>query len=286
MKNQWLTSETPNENSQQTTSSKRAGEATWRRSYDIQDPRAQVSTIYWERTIKNENALRFFDTFSKTVTRYASHIRENGKQLPISMNARAVLDALLGFMDGKTGRCDPSLDTIAKRCHLSRRTVVRQLHALREQNIINWVRRTMKTGNAPGEGPRLKQTSNAYFIDMLKLPIEIVRTLRQKLGSKLREVNKHMEGSGPVPSRMAAKAERMVKALSGSFSTGGREERAHRRALARDSVDDRLAQMYGNDLNALREHQEMLNTSSGPSASAKLALYPLSRTKREKDRGR
>jgi hypothetical protein len=68
------------------------------------------------------------------------------------MNGRAVLDALLFYMDGKTGRCDPCLDTIAKKSKLSRRTVVRQLDTLRSFKIVNWVRRTVKTGNAKGKG--------------------------------------------------------------------------------------------------------------------------------------
>ena len=195
----------------------RKEQGTWRNSYDIDDARAQVATIYWEKTANNADALRFFDTFTKTVARYSSHIRKAGKQLPISMNAKAVLEALFGVMDGKTGRCDPCLDTIAKRSGLSRRTVVRVLHTLREARIIDWVRRTVKTGNAKGAGPQRQQTSNAYFIDMLKLPAEIARTLRQKLGDKLRENVRHLQGSGSVPSRMAIKAERMLKSVTGAL---------------------------------------------------------------------
>jgi hypothetical protein len=255
----------------------------WRNSYDVDDARAQVATIFWEKTAKNENALKFFDVFAKTVVRYSSHIRKAGKQLPISMNAKAVLEALFSVMDGKTGRCDPCLDTIAKRCDLSRRTVVRQLHALREAGIINWVRRTIKTGNAKGAGPQRQQTSNAYFIDMLKLPIEILRTLRQKLGDKLREKVRHLPGSGGVPNRMAIKAERLLKSVTSALSATGGRERAERRTLAGGTTASRLAHMYGDDLNAMREHEEMERLSYGPSASAKSALYPVSRTRREVD---
>ena len=260
-----------------------AEQGLWRKSYDVDDARAQVATIYWEPTAKNENALKFFDAFAKTVVRYSSHIRQAGKQLPISMNAKAVLEALFSVMDGKTGRCDPCLDTIAKRCDLSRRTVVRQLHALREARIIDWVRRTVKTGRSKGDGPQRQQTSNAYFIDMLKLPIEILRTLRQKLGDKLREKARHLQGSGGVPNRMAIKAERMVKSLTGAFSASGGRERAQRRALASGTPSSRLAHMYGGDADAMRQHQEMLGDSNTPSASANLALYPSSRTRREVD---
>ena len=255
----------------------------WRKSYDVNDERAQVSTIYWEPTAKNENALKFFDAFARSVVGYSDHIREAGKQLPISMNAKAVLDALLSVMDGKSGRCDPSLDTIARRSRLSRRTVVRQLNVLRERRIIDWVRRTVKTGNARGEGPQRQQTSNAYFIDMLKLPIEIVRTLRQKLGARLREKVRHLEGSGSVPNRMAIKAERLLKSVTGALSATGRRDGANRRALAGSSLSSRLAHMYAGNPDAMREHEEMLSLSSATSASAKLALYPVLRTEREED---
>jgi hypothetical protein len=186
----------------------------WRRSYDVDDARAQVSTIYWEPSPKKVNFHRFQDVYRDTIEAYSDHVREHGKTLPISQNALRVLKALFSVMDGKTGRCDPCLDTIAKRSRLSRRTVVRQLETLRSTKIINWVRRTVKTGNAKGEGPQRQQTSNAYFIDMVKLPIEIVRTLRQKLGDKLRETARHLEGSGGVPNRMAIKAERLLKSVT------------------------------------------------------------------------
>lgn len=276
MKNQWVTNEKPTENQPSTS-------PTWRRSYDVEDPRAQVSTIYWEPTDRNENALKFFDAFKDTVWDYSDHVRKPGKPLPISANAVIVLRALLRFMDGKTGRCDPCLDTIASRSKLSRRTVVRQLDALRNQRIIDWVRRTVKTGNAPGEGPQRKQTSNAYFIDIAKLPIEIVRTLRQKLGDKLRETCRILKGSGPVPSRIATKAARLVSGLTGALATSLGRDHARRQSLAAGTAQDRLTHMYGDDAEAMRQHAEMLAAPFGLSASARLALYPLPQNIKDKD---
>jgi hypothetical protein len=186
-------------------------------------------------------------------------------------------------MDGKTGRCDPSLDSIAKRSRLSRRTVVRQLEVLRKENLVNWVRRTVKTDNAPGEGPQRQQTSNAYFIDLAKLPVEIGRTLRQKLGDKLRETSRKLVGSGPVPSRIAGKTAKLLANIAGSLSAPGARERAERRSLVGGSMADRMAHMYRNDPTALRQHEEMLGLSLGMSASANLALYPSPRTEERKD---
>lgn len=261
----------------------RVSDSAWRRSYDVEDRRAQVSTVYWEPSPKKQNFHRFTDAYRDTVEAYADHVREHGKSRPISQNALRVLRALFSVMDGKTGRCDPCLDTLSKRSRLSRRTVVRLLAKLRAEKIVDWVRRTVKTGNAKGEGPQRQQTSNAYFIDMVKLPIEIVRTLRQKLGNKLREKVRHHEGSGAVPSRMAIKAERLLKSVSGALSAGIGREHSERRSLASGTATSRLAHMYGGDLDAIRQHEEMLGLASLPSASVNLALYPRLQNLKDKD---
>lgn len=221
--------------------------------------------------------------YRDTVLEYAAHVREPGKTLPITANAAMVLRALMSKMDAKTGRCDPCLDEIAKASKLSRRTVVRQLDTLRTTRIVNWVRRTVKTGNAKGEGPLRHQTSNAYFIDLAAVPVEILRTLRQKLGNKLKEVSKALQGSGPVPNRMAIRAERLLKGLAGAWSGTERGEAALRRSLADANSAELAAHMYGDDAHSHRQHAEMLGLPHAPSASAKVALYPGSRTLKEKD---
>lgn len=258
----------------------------WRRSYDIDDARAQVSNVCWTPSDKNANFFKFRDVFRDTVEKYSQHTREAGKTLPISSNADRVLKALLNLMDGKTARCDPSLDRISEKCGLSRRTVVRQLEALRSLKIIDWVRRTVKTGNPKGEGPQRQQTSNSYFINLTTLPIEMIRTLRQRLGDKLREVARVVAGSGPVPNRMAIKAERLAKSLAGAWGASNRAENTQRRALGVATSGELAAHMYGVDIDARREHAEMLGLSIAPSASAKVALYPGSRSSSRKDRGR
>ncbi|MCJ2187702.1 helix-turn-helix domain-containing protein [Novosphingobium beihaiensis] len=247
----------------------------WRRSYDVDDDRAQVSQIHWEPTARNENMFRFRDVLRDTVVSYSDHIRKPGKSLPISMNAMQVLKALFSVMDGQTGRCDPSLDTIAKRSKLSRRTVVRQLDVLRREKIIDWVRRTVKTDNESGGGPKRQQTSNSYFVDLASLPIEILRTLRQRLGNKLKETKKMRAGSGPVPSRAAGQAAKLLANIARNLRAPGN---SHHRTLAAASHEERLAYMYQGDADSLREHEEMLRLSSASSASANLALYPSPRT--------
>jgi DNA-binding transcriptional regulator YhcF (GntR family) len=109
---------------------------------------------------RNEHAFRFFDVIRKAIWQFSDHVRRPGKPLPICANAMQVFEALIRHMDFRTGHCDPSLDTIAATCKLSRRTVMRHLDVLRRERLIDWARRTVKTGNAPGEGPQRKQTSN------------------------------------------------------------------------------------------------------------------------------
>jgi DNA-binding transcriptional ArsR family regulator len=119
-------------------------ESAWRRSYDIDDARAQVSAIYWQVSERNEHAFRFFDVIRKAIWQFSDHVRRPGKPLPICANAMQVFEALIRHMDFRTGRCDPSLDTIAATCKLSRRTVVRHLDVLRRERLIDWARRTLK----------------------------------------------------------------------------------------------------------------------------------------------
>lgn len=238
-------------------------EGMWRKSYDVDDRRAQVSTIHWEVVPDNKNALRFFDHWERAIAQYSSMLRQPGKCSPIGGNHLTVLRALRSFFDFKSGRCDPELNTIAKRCHpsLSRRTVIRCLFDLREHCGLDWVRRTIKTNNAPGEGPQREQTSNSYFIDLAKMPIEILRTLRHKLGNRLREGAKRMmEGSGPVP-RLADKAADLIAGLGRTFGGPMARETAERRALAAMTEDQRLAHMYAGDRESLEKHRDMLASS-------------------------
>ncbi|WP_121117727.1 helix-turn-helix domain-containing protein [Croceibacterium ferulae] len=251
----------------------------WRRSYDVADPRAQVATTCWQASDGKAGAFKFFDVLRKAIWRYSDHVREAGKPQPICANAMRVFEALVSHMDFTTGRCDPALDTITATCRLSRRTVVRQLEVLRRQRIVDWVRRTVPTGNAPGEGPQRKQTSNAYFIDLARVPVEILRYLRQKLGDRLREPATQRTGSGPVPTRMAGKAGRLIAGFAATVATSLGQERTDRRRLAYASPEERFAHMYRGNPDGLRQHLELVELFSSPSASANLALYPSIRTK-------
>lgn len=254
----------------------------WRNSYDVEDSRAKVGAIFWDKDAGVAGLLKFRDVFQQTAEAYAAEKREAGKTLPITHNAQSVLKALFAVMDSKTGRCDPSLDEIAKRSRLGRRTVVRLLANLRALKLVDWVRRTVAIEGHKGKGWNRTQTSNAYFINLANLPEEILRTLRQRLGDRFRETKSKLKGSGAVPGHIANAAAKLVKGLSGAFSGGARGPSA---ALAGMSEDDRLAHMYAGDLDAIAAHKEMMGLSFGSNASANLTLYPAPRTKYKRNEG-
>lgn len=255
----------------------------WRRSYDVDDVRAKVSTIYWDAAAGIGAMLNFRDHLQETFEAYANHTREAGKSNAISNNGQRVVKALFALMDHKTGRCDPSLDEIAKRTGgLSRRTVVRQLAVLRELKLVDWVRRTVAIEGHKGKGWNRTQTSNSYFINLTNMPEEILRTLRQRLGDRFRETKRKLQGSGAVPGHLANKAAKLVKGLTGALSGATRGPSA---ALASASDADRIAHMYGGDLDMIAQHMEMAGLSFGSNASANLALYPPPRTKYKRNEG-
>src|SRR4051812_14819022 len=68
---------------------------------------------------------------------------------------------LFDFLNHKTGRLDPSLDTIATKAVCCRRAVVDALARLRDLGLLSWVRRCEETRDAEGRF-RLRQRTNAY----------------------------------------------------------------------------------------------------------------------------
>ncbi|MFT8555467.1 MAG: helix-turn-helix domain-containing protein [Zymomonas mobilis] len=79
----------------------------------------------------------------------------------LSDKAVRLLKMLFRMVDFKTGRLEPTLDTICDRVGYARATVVKLLRQLQDLGFIRWIRRSIKI-KADGKGPRRKQTSNAY----------------------------------------------------------------------------------------------------------------------------
>ncbi|MBZ6379081.1 hypothetical protein B5C34_09565 [Pacificimonas flava] len=131
-----------------------------RNSYDVDDPRlsrwwqpAAPNRGAWRRTMRIRlDAAERFDRKRKAVG------KRNG---PLGHVALEVLRLLYGMIDYRSGRLDPSIDTICARTRRARAAVVRAMRRLKEHGFLEWRRRTEPTGNE-GAGPQVRQATNAY----------------------------------------------------------------------------------------------------------------------------
>lgn len=106
-----------------------------------------------------------------------------------------VLRALLSFWDFTTGKLIPRHDTIAARAGVHENSVIGSLKRLKIHGLVDWIRRTTRTGNEGEFGPQLEQTSNAYFFDhRRKMAARTWQTYWKRLCAKLRRFG------GPRPS--------------------------------------------------------------------------------------
>lgn len=98
--------------------------------------------------------------------RYELAERQKGERTgPLGSVAIEVLEFFVNLVDFRTGRLEPSLDTIMGKVRRSRDAVVRALKALRTHGFLDWLRRYEPTGNE-GRGPQVQQASNAYRLSM------------------------------------------------------------------------------------------------------------------------
>ncbi|WP_261906772.1 cyclic nucleotide-binding domain-containing protein [Zymomonas mobilis] len=126
--------------------SRRTPDPVHRDSYDVGEREKSV----WKPVNPNE-----IGAYLEAVEQYSI------KTKSISDKAVRLLKMLFRMVDFKTGRLEPTLDTICEWAGYSRATVVRLLKQLQENNFIRWIRRSIKV-KTDGAGPRRKQTSNAY----------------------------------------------------------------------------------------------------------------------------
>ena len=148
-----------------------------RDSFDIDDRRAQVF-----RPI--EHGLAFKDVLLEVFDEFDDMIKEPGKPHTMGRNCRKVLEALLRCLDFKSGTCEPSIDALMRMTRFARPTVVRAQKLLWQFGFTNWIRRTEKTGLSPVEGPPVRQISNAYFWDFVRMPKRCLLRLKEKLRRK------------------------------------------------------------------------------------------------------
>lgn len=101
-----------------------------------------------------------------------------------------VLRGLLTFLtDFVTGKLFPTLESIAEAAGVHKNSVIDAQKRLRAHGLIDWVRRTTRTGNAGEFGPQLEQTSNAYEIaPRRRMAARTWQTYWQRLCHKLRRL--------------------------------------------------------------------------------------------------
>ncbi|MCF1505982.1 helix-turn-helix domain-containing protein [Afifella sp. H1R] len=125
--------------------------------------------VFWRRTDRRE-----VRKILLAARRYELAARRPGERNgPLGAVAIELVELLGNLVDFRTGRLEPSIDTLMRYLKRSRDAVVRALKNLRMHGFLDWLRRYMPTGNE-GRGPQVQQTSNAY---RLSLPPRALRLL-------------------------------------------------------------------------------------------------------------
>lgn len=119
--------------------------------------------IFWRRTDRQEVRM-----IVMAARRYELAGRQPGaRNGPLGGVAIELLELFSNLVDFRTGRLEPSIDTLMLKLKRSRDAIVRALKNLRSHGFLDWLRRYEPTGNE-GRGPQVKQTSNAYRMSLPK----------------------------------------------------------------------------------------------------------------------
>lgn len=125
--------------------------------------------VFWRRTDRQE-----VRRIVMAARRYELATRQPGaRNGALGSVALEIVELFANLVDFRTGRLEPSLDTLMRMLKRSRDAISRALRALRAHGFIDWLRRYVSTGNE-GRGPQVQQTSNAY---RLSLPARALQLL-------------------------------------------------------------------------------------------------------------
>ncbi|CAN5366918.1 hypothetical protein BH10PSE14_BH10PSE14_04170 [soil metagenome] len=109
-----------------------------------------------------------------------------------------ILKAIIRRVDFATGKLFPAIETIAADAACHRNSVVGSLRRLKIHGLIDWVRRTVRTGNDGEFGPQLEQTSNAYYFDhRRRMATATWQRFWQRMVAKLRRLGSVPPGVAP-----------------------------------------------------------------------------------------
>ena len=89
------------------------------------------------------------------------HTEPGARRGPLGPFTCRVFNVMVGMVDKRTGQLDPTIATIMAKTRLCRQTVQESITRLCEHGFLERQRRCVRSH---GEGPRFKQTSNAYRI--------------------------------------------------------------------------------------------------------------------------
>ena len=131
--------------------------------------------IFWRSTKRQDVRQIVF-----AARKYELHTKAFGKRTgALGSIAIEIIDYLANLVDYRTGRLEPSINTMMEKLKRSRDAVVRGLKALRTHGFLDWMRRYVPTEN-DGAGVQVQQTSNAYRLSMPKRAMSLLGRYGQK----------------------------------------------------------------------------------------------------------
>ncbi|MFN3389901.1 MAG: RNA replicase [Allosphingosinicella sp.] len=116
------------------------------------------------------------ETFENQTKRARGKGANGGELGPATIK---VLKALFQIVDYKSGRLEPSYDYIAWKAFVSRSSVAKAIKRLRHYGFLDWLRRAEET-DVDGQGPQVRQVSNAYWFSLRGIAAAMVKRLMGK----------------------------------------------------------------------------------------------------------
>lgn len=198
---------------------KRTYQLVWAGSFDVDDRRAMPGKPFGDGT--PEGGRCFIAQRMLAIREWNREIRLPGKPPVLSEKCLNTYEALLGMADFKTGENAVSKPRLAGELGYPLRTVERHIDRLADAGIIDWVNRTVKTGNDGFRGPQVRQTSNSYFApetlpELLRRKLDELKALGDATWAGIKQIGKSLKAAARArgDAAVAAAQERYAKRLA------------------------------------------------------------------------